>query len=109
MVLNSFIYDTNPFYNDLSLIYAKNRISEGNLKSEKHLENIEIVSVLLARLGWASRADEDRLTQEDVRTSFVESVVDEPLFKRQKRLNELFDQCKSPTASTSTWPLFSSC
>ena len=94
-VLNNFLYGTNPFYNYPGLFDAKKHLAEDNLKSEKHLENIEVVSVLLERLGSASARDEDHLTKEDVRASFRESVVDGPLFKRQKRLNELFDLCKS--------------
>ena len=94
-VLNNFIYGTNPLYNYLGLIDAKNHLAEDNLKSKKHLEKIEIVQVLLERLGWASGRDMDRLEKEDVRASFVESVVDDPLDKRQKFLNELFDLRKS--------------
>jgi hypothetical protein len=46
-------------------------------------------------LGWESARDEDAIRKEDLRTRFAENVVDDPLFKRQKRLNELFDLCKS--------------
>ena len=47
------------------------------------------------RLGWESARDEDAIMKEDLMTRFVENVVDDPLFKRHKRLNELFDLCKS--------------
>ena len=47
------------------------------------------MSALLERLWWASARDEDHLTKEDARANFVESVVDDPLFQRLNRLNEL--------------------
>ena len=94
-VLNNFIYGTNPFYNYLGLIDAKNHLAEDNLRSEKHLEKIEVVKALLERLGWSSARDEDHIVKDDLRTSFAESVVDDPIFKRQKRLNELFDLHKA--------------
>ena len=87
--LNNFIYGTNPFYNYLGLIYTRNHKAEGNMKSEKQLEKIEIVRALLDRLGWESARDEDTIRKDDLRTSFVENVVDDPLFKRHNRLNEL--------------------
>ncbi len=46
-LLNNFIYGASPFYNYLSLIDAKNNLAEDDLKSQKHLENIEVVSALL--------------------------------------------------------------
>ena len=79
----------------MSLTDTKKHISEDNLKSEKHLANIEIVSALLERLGWASAAGEGHFTKEDVRTSFAESVVDDSLFNTQKRLIEIFDLRRS--------------
>ena len=86
-VLNNFIYDASPFYNYLGLIDVNNHLAEDNLKSEKHLENIEVVQALLERLGWSSARDEDHIVKDGARTSFVESVVDDPIFKRQKRLH----------------------
>ena len=49
----------------------------------------------MERLGWESARDEDAITEDDLMTRFVENVVDDPLFKRQKRLNELFNLNKS--------------
>ncbi len=46
-------------------------------------------------MGWASTRDDDHFKKAYVNTNFVESVVYDALFKRQKRLNELFDLCKS--------------
>ncbi len=88
-VLNNLTYGTNPFCNYLGLIDAIKHLAESNLKSETHLENIEVMSALLERLWWASARDEDHLTKEDARANFVESVVDDPLFQRLNRLNEL--------------------
>jgi hypothetical protein len=93
--LNSFLYGTNPLNNYVGLIDTRNHEAEDNLKSEKQLAKIDIVRALLARLGWESARDEDAIRKEDLRTRFAENVVDDPLFKRQKRLNELFDLCKS--------------
>ena len=56
--LNNFVYGTNPFYNYLGLIDTRNHKAEDNLKSEKQLENIEIVRALLDRLGWDYARDE---------------------------------------------------
>ena len=93
--LKSFLYGTNPLNNYVSLIDSRNHEAEDNLKSEKQLAKIEIVRALLVRLGWESARDEDAIRKEDLRTRFAENVVDDPLFKRQKRLNELFDLHKS--------------
>ncbi|MFM7982515.1 MAG: hypothetical protein ACKPKO_24655, partial [Candidatus Fonsibacter sp.] len=93
-VLKNVIYGTNPFYNYLGLIDVQNHLAEDNLKSEKRLENTEIAQALSERLGWSSARDEDHIVKDNVRTSFVESV-DDPIFKRQRRLREFFDLCKS--------------
>ncbi|MFM7983729.1 MAG: hypothetical protein ACKPKO_30840, partial [Candidatus Fonsibacter sp.] len=77
------------------LIDARNHDKEDNLKSEKQLSKIEIVKALLERLGWESARDEDAMKKEDLRRHFVDNAVDDPLFKRQKRLNELFNLNKS--------------
>ncbi|MFM7989087.1 MAG: hypothetical protein ACKPKO_58215, partial [Candidatus Fonsibacter sp.] len=39
--------------------------------------------------------DEGHFVKDTVRTNSAEYVVDDPIFKRQKRLNELFDLYKS--------------
>ena len=57
---------------------------------------------IFERSGWASARDEDRLKKEDVWASFVESVADDPLFKRQKRHNERLDLRTSFNIQTST-------
>ena len=41
------------------------------------------------------RRDEDAMKKDDLRRLFVDSVVGDPLFKRQKRLNELFNLNKA--------------
>ncbi|MFM7983114.1 MAG: hypothetical protein ACKPKO_27720, partial [Candidatus Fonsibacter sp.] len=56
---------------------------------------IEIVKALLERLGWENARDEDAMRKEELRRHFVDHVVDDPLFKRQKRLNKLFNLNKS--------------
>ncbi len=93
--LKNFLYGTNLLNNYIGLIDTGNHEAEDNLKSEKQIVKIDIVRALLERLGWESARDEDAIAKEDLRTRFVENVVDDPLFKRQKRLNELFDLCKS--------------
>ena len=93
--LKSFLYGTNPLNNYVGLIDNRNHKAEDNLKSEKQLAKIEIVRALLERLGWESARDEDAIRKDDFRTRFAENVVDDPLFKRQERLHELFDLCKS--------------
>ena len=49
----------------------------------------------MERLGWESARDEDAIRKEELKRRFVNNVVDNPLFKRQKRLNELFNLHKS--------------
>ncbi|MFM7989208.1 MAG: hypothetical protein ACKPKO_58830, partial [Candidatus Fonsibacter sp.] len=92
-VLKNFLYGTNPLQNYVGLVDARNHDKEDNLKSEKQLSNIEIVKALLERLGCAR--DEDAMKKEELRLHFVDSVVGDPLFKRQKRLNDLFNLNKS--------------
>ena len=46
-------------------------------------------------MGWGSASDEDAIKKEDLRRCLANNVVDDPLFKRQKRLNELFNLNKS--------------
>ena len=72
-------YGAHPFfYIFLGLIGTKNHLREDNLKSDKHLENIEIVSARQERLGWAHATDEDHLEKESVRASFMYNVVYDP-------------------------------
>ena len=93
--LKNFLYGANPLHNYIGLIDTRNHEAEDNLKSEQQLAKIEIVRALLERLGWESARDEDAIAKEDIRTRCAENVVDDPLFKRQKRLNELFNLHKS--------------
>jgi len=95
LVLKNFLYGINPLQNYVELIDTRNHENEDNLKSEKQLSKIEIVKALLERLGWESARDEDAIGKEDLRRYFVNNVVGDPLFKRQKRLNELFNLNKS--------------
>lgn len=46
-------------------------------------------------LGWQSARDESQLNKDSVRENFAEKVVKDPLFKKQTRLNELFDLAKT--------------
>ena len=46
-------------------------------------------------MGWDSARDEDAIAKEDLKRRFANNVVGDPLFKRQKRLNELFDLHKA--------------
>ena len=94
-VLKNFLYGTSPLQNFLGLIDTRNHEKEDNLKSEKQLSNIEIVKALLERLGWDNARDEDAIKKEELRRHFANNVVGDPLFKRQKRLNELFNLNKS--------------
>ena len=94
-MLKNFLYGTNPLQNYVGLIDTRNHEKEDNLKSEKQLSKIEIVKALLERLGWENARDEEAIAKEDLRTRFANNVVDDPLFKRQKRLNELFNLNKS--------------
>ncbi|MFM7983219.1 MAG: hypothetical protein ACKPKO_28255, partial [Candidatus Fonsibacter sp.] len=89
--MNNFLYSTSPLNNYVGLIDARNHDAEDNLKSEKKLSNIEIVRALLEKLGWDNARDEDAIRKEEVKRRFTNNVVDDPLFKRQKRLNELFN------------------
>ncbi|MFM7983418.1 MAG: hypothetical protein ACKPKO_29250, partial [Candidatus Fonsibacter sp.] len=50
---------------------------------------------MVERLGWENARDEDAMNNEEIRRHFLDSVVDDPLFKRQKRLNEPFNLNKS--------------
>ena len=90
-VLLNFVYGCNPFNNFLSLIDVENFQAEDNLRSDKHLERVKVVSTLLELLGWEHARDEHQLKKDIVRDNFVEKVVNDPLFKKQRRLNELFD------------------
>ena len=101
-VLNNFIYGTSPLL-QLPRAHAtasKNHLSQRTTSSPRSSSQADrdCQSVLLERLGWASARDEDVTTgRKTSRTSFVESVVEDPLFKRQKRLNQLFRLSTSPT------------
>jgi hypothetical protein len=103
-ILKEFMFDCNPFYNFLSLIDLRNHRAQGNLKSEHHLERVRLVSALLERLGWEHVLDRTCLKKEDVRTSFVENIVRDPLFRNQKRLNQLFGLCKGCNISPEMSP-----
>ena len=95
-VLKDFLYGTNPLQNYVGLIDARNHEKEDNLKSEKQPSKIEIVRALLERLGWDSARDEGAIREgRRSRRRFANNVVDAPLFKRQKRLNELVNLNKS--------------
>ena len=48
--------------------------------------------------------DRSCLKKEDVRTSFVENIVRDPLFRNQKRLNQLFGLCKGCNISPEMSP-----
>jgi hypothetical protein len=90
-ILQNFVYDQNPFKNFLALIDVANHHAEDNLKSDKQLERVKVAERLLQLLGWEHARDENQLKKELVKDNFAEKVVKDPLFKRQKRLNELFD------------------
>ena len=90
-ILQNFAYDQNPFKNFLALIDVANHHAEDNLKSDKQLERVKVAERLLQLLGWEHARDENQLKKELVKDNFAEKVVKDPLFKRQKRLNELFD------------------
>ena len=94
-MLKNFLYGTNPLHNYVGLIDARNHDAEGNLKSEKQLAKTEIVRALLEWLGWDSSRYEDAIAREDRKRRLANNVVGDPLFKRQKRLNELFDLHKA--------------
>ncbi|MFM7980672.1 MAG: hypothetical protein ACKPKO_15270, partial [Candidatus Fonsibacter sp.] len=88
-VLKNFLYGANPLQNYMGIIGARDHDKEDNLKFEKQLSKIENVKALLERLGWKNARDEDAMKKEELRRHFIDNVVDDPLFKRQKRLNEL--------------------
>ena len=90
-ILQNFAFDQNPFKNFLALIDVENHHAEDNLKSDKQLERVKVVERLLQLLGWEHARDENQLKKELVKDNFAEKVVKDPLFKKQKRLNELFD------------------
>ncbi|MFM7990047.1 MAG: hypothetical protein ACKPKO_63110 [Candidatus Fonsibacter sp.] len=46
-------------------------------------------------MEWESARDEDAIRKEELNRRFVHNAVDDPLFNRQKRLNELFNLNKS--------------
>jgi hypothetical protein len=89
-ILKNFIYGNDPFRNFLALVDIRNHRSEDNLRSEKFLEQVSLVNKLIEHLGWQSCRDESQLDKDKVKASFVEKVLIDPLFKKQKRLNELF-------------------
>lgn len=90
-ILVNFLYGEDPFKNFLALVDLENHFAEDNLRSDKFLEKVKVVSKLLELLGWQNARDESQLNKESVRENFAEKVVKDPLFKKQKRLNELFD------------------
>ena len=90
-ILQNFIYDQNPFKNFLSLIDLENYEFEDNVRTEKQIEKVKVVDRLLQLLGFESPRDETQIKKETVRENFAEKVVNDPLFKQQKRLNALFD------------------
>ena len=90
-ILVNFLYGANPFKNFLALIDVENHRAEDNLRSDKQLEKVKVVNRLLELFGWQSARDESQLSKDSVRDNFVKKVVKDPLFKKQKRLNELFD------------------
>ena len=90
-VLPNFLYGDNPFRNLLALIDVENHRAEDNLRSDKFLEQVRIVNRLLELLGWQHARDESQLLKDKVKDNFAEKVVSDPLFKKQKRLNEIFD------------------
>ena len=98
---NNFIYGTNPSYNYLGLIDTRNHKAEDNLKSERQLERIGIVKAVLDRLGWGSARDEDAIRKEDLRTNFVENVVDDPS-SNDRSVSTSSSTCTSATTSTRT-------
>jgi hypothetical protein len=89
-ILKNFIYGNDPFRNFLALVDVRNHWAEDNLRSEKFLEQVSLVNKLLEHLGWQSCRDESQLGKDNVKANFVEKVLTDPLFKKQKRLNELF-------------------
>ena len=52
---------------------------------------MKVAERLLQLLGWEHARDEKHLKKELVKDNFAEKVVKDPLFRKQKRLSELFD------------------
>ena len=72
-MLNKFSYGTNPFYNYISLIDTKKHLAEDSLKSEKHLENMEVVQ---ASLGcWTQLPYQDPLWSRHTRRQWFSHKV----------------------------------
>jgi len=95
-VLKSFVFGNNPLENFLSLVDFDNYNSEDNLKTSKQKERVELVQRLLEALGFASAVDtQRRVDEESFRANWVCNILDEPYFRRHKRINELFDLCKT--------------
>ena len=84
--LKNFRYGTSLLQSYVGLIDTRDHEAEGNLKSEKQLSKIEIARALFERLGWESARDEGAIRKGDLRRFFVNNIVDDPLFERQKRL-----------------------
>ena len=59
---------------------------------------------LLEHLGWEHARDESQLAKDKVKSNFVEKVLADPLFKKQKRLNELFGLQKTYSTHTEVTP-----
>jgi len=89
-ILKNFLYGNDPFRNFLALVDVRNHWAEDNLRSEKFLEQVSLVSKLLEHLGWQHVRDESQLPKDTVKGNFAGKVIADPLFKKQKRLNELF-------------------
>ena len=66
---------------------------------DHHLERVRLVAALLERLGWEHILDASCL-----KTSFMENVVQDPRFRNQKRLHQLFGLCKGCNISTDMSP-----
>ena len=90
-VLKAFMFEPAMFKNFLSLIDLKNYEKQDNLRSAKHLEKVELVKSLLFGLGFASAVDDQIVDREAFATNFICNVCDDPVFKKRKRINELFD------------------
>ena len=82
----------------------RNHRAQDNIKSEHHVERVRVVTALLERLGWEHVRDERRLAKDTVRQSFADSVVRDPLFRNQKRLNQLFGLHKNSSISVDMSP-----
>ena len=90
-VLKAFMFEPAMFKNFLSLIDLKNYDRQDNLRSAKHLEKVELVKSLLFGLGFASAVDDQTVDREAFATNFICNICDDPVFKKRKRINELFD------------------